>query len=410
MVDIAILGFGIVGSGVAQVCAMNASSISKKIGNEINIKKIVDLRDFPDSPWSDKLTKNADEVFNDPDIKVVVETIGGIGIAYDFTKKALMSGKSVVTSNKELVATYGPELLAMAHEKKLSYLFEASVGGGIPIIMPLNKCLSANQVQAIYGILNGTTNYILTKMKKEKISFEIALKQAQEFGYAEQNPTSDIEGHDTCRKIAILTSIATGQYIDYRKIFTQGITKVTDKDIEYASYLNCKIKLIAMAKKSEDTMELSVAPAIISCENPLAVADDVFNAILVEGNALGPAMFYGQGAGKLATASAVVADVMEAILHTNLTPHRMLWETDGMLKIKSHDECSSKVFMRLKDEEDSRVLLEKVEDYSDISILPKKFAGEIAVMIGSKSPINEKVLSGLSDNCDFVLSLIRVIL
>ncbi len=408
--NIAIFGFGIVGSGVAELCKMNNESISKKLGQEIKIKKIVDIRDFPDSPWASCFTKNAEDVFLDPEIKVVVETIGGIGIAYEFTKRALESGKSVVTSNKELVATHGPELLALAYKNKLSYSFEASVGGGIPIVRPLNKCLSANQVESIYGILNGTTNYILTKMKKDKISFDTALKQAQEHGYAEQNPTSDVEGHDTCRKIAILSSIATGEFIDYHKIYTEGITKITDRDIAYADTMNCKIKLIAMAKKdSESVIELSVSPAFISVENPLAVADDVFNAILVEGNALGPAMFYGKGAGKLATASAVVADVIEAILHINLTPHRMLWSTSETIKIKNHDECLVKVFMRLTDEEESREILEQLEDYADVTILRKKYDGEIAVMVGAKTPIIEKDLAKIIDYKASCLSMIRVL-
>jgi len=396
MINIAILGYGIVGSGVAEVCEMNNESISKKLGNNINIKKILDIRDFPGNPLEDRFTKNADEIFDDPEIVVIVETIGGVGIAYEFTKRAFESGKSVVTSNKELVATHGPELLDMAYNKKLSYLFEASVGGGIPIIRPLSKCLSANQVQSIYGILNGTTNYILTKMKDDKISFEKALKQAQECGYAEQNPTSDIEGHDTCRKIAILSSIASDQFIDYNSIYTEGISKVTDKDIVYAGFLGCKIKLIAIAKmNSEKNLEIRVTPAFLPVENPLAIADDVFNAVLIEGNALGPAMFYGKGAGKLATASAVVADVIEAILHIKLTPHRMQWAKTGSIKVKKHEECAVKAFIRFKDEEESRILLDELELITDITILKKRFDGEFAVYIGQKTPITEGELANI---------------
>lgn len=394
MINIAILGFGTVGSGVAEVCEMNRESIKKKSGNEIHIKKILDIRDFTGNPLESRFTKNADDVFLDPEIAVVVETIGGIGIAYEFTKRALEAGKSVVTSNKELVATHGPELLKLAYSKKLSYLFEASVGGGIPIIRPLNKCLSANQVESIYGVLNGTTNYILTKMKKDRISFEKALIEAQERGYAEQNPTADIEGHDTCRKIAILSSVATGEFIDYHKIYTEGISKVSDRDIAYADSMNCKVKLIAMAKKDTDSIiELRVAPAFITNENPLAIADDVFNAVLVEGNVLGPAMFYGKGAGKLATASAVLADVIEAVLHIHLTPHKVYWEETGSIQVKKHEDCLVKAFIRFKDEEESRIILDELETKTDIKILHKKFDGEFAILVGEKMPLTEGELS-----------------
>jgi len=396
MINIAVLGYGTVGSGVVEVCSMNKESINKKLGDKIFIKKILDVRDFPDEPLADRFTKNPDEVFLDPEISVVVETIGGIGIAYEYTKRALEAGKSVVTSNKELVATYGPELLAIAYSKKLSYLFEASVGGGIPIIRPLNKCLSANQVESIYGILNGTTNYILTRMKNEKISFETALREAQIHGYAEKIPTADIEGHDTCRKIAILASVASGEFIDYNQIYTEGISCVTDRDIVYADSLNNKIKLIAMAKKDRGNMiELRVAPAFIPVESPLAIADDVFNAILIEGNALGPAMFYGKGAGKMATASAVLADVIEAILHTHLTPHKVLWEQTNTIRVKKHENCAVKAFIRLLEGAESKDLLEKIKSCTDVTILPKQFEDEFAFLAGKTIPITEGALSDI---------------
>ncbi|HAA42811.1 MAG TPA: homoserine dehydrogenase, partial [Ruminiclostridium sp.] len=315
MINVAVLGYGVVGSGVVEIIRKNSLSISKKAGKQITVKRILDIRDFPDSPDKDILTKNADDIFNDPDINVVVETIGGITAAYEFTKRALMQGKHVVTSNKELVATHGPELLKLARENSVNYLFEASVGGGIPIIRPLNRCLAANEINRIVGILNGTTNYILSQMKREGKEFDVALKEAQKNGYAEADPTADIEGHDACRKIAILSSIAYDEFVDYKKIYTEGITKITPSDIMYAEKMNSTIKLIAMSEKLNGMIETRVSPVIIENTHPLAGVEDVFNAILVNGDAIGEAMFYGRGAGKLPTASAVVADVIEIVKH-----------------------------------------------------------------------------------------------
>lgn len=396
MINIAILGYGTVGSGVVEVCAMNRESINKKLGDEIHIKKILDIRDFTGDPLEDRFTNDPDDVFLDPDISVVVETIGGVDIAYEYTKLALDMGKSVVTSNKELVATFGPELLEMAYNKKLSYLFEASVGGGIPIIRPLNKCLSANQVQSIHGILNGTTNYILTKMKEDKISFETALEEAQKYGYAEKNPTADIEGHDTARKIAILASVAIGEFVDYNEIYTEGISAVSDRDIVYADAMGSKVKLIAMAKRDHDNViELRVAPAFLPLKNPLTIADDVFNAILIEGNAVGPALFYGKGAGKLATASAVLADVIEAILHTHLTPHKVLWKRTGQVHVKKHGDCFVKAFIRLKEEDRSKNLILELARHTDVTVLEKKFDDEFAIVVGRDIAITEDALSAI---------------
>lgn len=315
MVNVAILGYGVVGSGVAEVIKKNSESIRQRAGTEIKVKWILDIRDFPDSPDKDVLTKNADDVFNDSEVSIVVETIGGARIAHEFTKRALMAGKSVVTSNKELVATHGPELLQTAKENGVSYLFEASVGGGIPIIRPLNQCLAANEINGITGILNGTTNYILTQMKKEGKSFEAALKEAQQNGYAEQNPTADVEGHDACRKIAILSSIAYNEFVDCENIYTEGITKITVDDMKYADAIDGVIKLIAVSKKSGGKIFARVSPAIVRNEHPLSNVEDVFNAIVVNGDAVGDAMFYGRGAGKLPTASAVVADVIDIAKH-----------------------------------------------------------------------------------------------
>lgn len=346
MVNIAILGYGVVGSGVAEVIKKNSSSISKKAGEEIVVKKILDIRDFPDSPDREVLTKNQEEVFNDDSISIVAETIGGATIAYEFTKRAFESGKSVVTSNKELVATHGPELLRLAKEKEVNYLFEASVGGGIPIIRPLNQCLAANQIHGITGILNGTTNYIFSQMKQEGKDFDVALKGAQQNGYAEANPTADIEGYDACRKIAILSSIAYNEFVDYRNIYTEGITKITLTDMEYAQEMDSTIKLIAMSKRVGERLFARVSPAIISKTHPLANVEDVFNAIVVKGDAIGDVMFYGRGAGKLPTASAVVADVIDVVKHAGISG-RNIWERKEYNNVVEISETETRFFVRV---------------------------------------------------------------
>lgn len=316
MINVAVLGYGVVGSGVVEIIKKNCESISQKAGQEIRVKKILDIRDFDDTcPDKDLITKDPQEVFGDDSISIIVETIGGAKIAYEFTKRALESGKHVVTSNKELVATHGPELLKIAKNNNINYLFEASVGGGIPIIRPLNRCLAANEIYSIVGILNGTTNYILSQMKRDGKDFDVALKEAQKNGYAEADPTADIEGHDPCRKIAILSSIAYNEFVDYTKIYTEGISKITLTDIEYAESLNSSIKLIAMSEKIGDKVFARVTPALVDRDNPLYNVEDVFNAIVVKGDAIGEAMFYGPGAGKLPTASAVVADIIEIVKH-----------------------------------------------------------------------------------------------
>lgn len=321
MINVAVIGYGVVGSGVVEIIKKNCASISQKAGKEIKVKKVLDIRDFDDT-CADKelLTKNPQDVFGDESISIVIETIGGAKIAYEYTKKALESGKHVVTSNKELVATHGPELLKLAKKNKINYLFEASVGGGIPIIRPLNRCLAANEIYSIVGILNGTTNYILTQMRRDGKDFDVALKEAQKNGYAEADPTADIEGHDSCRKIAILSSIAYNEFVDYKDINTEGISKLTLTDIKYAESLNSSIKLIAMSEKIGDKIVARVSPALVDKDNPLFNVEDVFNAIVVKGDAIGEAMFYGRGAGKLPTASAVVADVIEIVKH---------WESCG---------------------------------------------------------------------------------
>ncbi len=311
---IAIMGFGVVGSGVGEVVTKNQENLINKCGESIEIAHILDLRDFPDSEF-DCFTKDFNDILNDPEVGVVVETMGGVNPAYDFTKKLLLAGKHVVTSNKELVATHGTELLALARERNINYLFEASVGGGIPIIRPLYSCLTAGEATDVFGILNGTTNYILTQMFQCGESFENALKAAQQKGYAEADPTADVEGYDTCRKIAILAALAFGKALDYTKISTEGITKITADDVAFAEKLGYAIKLIGHSTKDGDAVYAAVFPAFVPKNSPLAGINDVFNGIIVRGSDLGEVMFYGRGAGKLPTANAVVADVVDAIKH-----------------------------------------------------------------------------------------------
>lgn len=379
MINVAILGFGVVGCGVAEVLKINSESITQRAGQEIKVKWILDIRDFTDSPYADVLTKNADDVFNDSSVDIVVETIGGAKIAAEFTKRALMSGKSVVTSNKELVASQGPELLQLAKENGVSYLFEASVGGGIPIIRPLNQCLAANEINGITGILNGTTNYIFTHMRKEGKSFEDALKGAQQNGYAEQNPTADVEGHDTCRKLAILSSIAYNEFVDSENIYTEGITKVTTEDMKYAEAMNGVIKLIAISRKVNDKIFARVSPAIISKDHPLANVEDVFNAIVVKGNAIGDAMFYGRGAGKMPTASAVVADIIDIAKHPNFGTTNV-WVRSNENNIIEIENSSAKFLVRVQvsdvseaKKDISSVFSQKVE-YIEMNSENNKFA------------------------------------
>ena len=346
MVNVAILGFGVVGSGVAEVLATNGSHIDKKVDDLIRLKYILDVRDFPDSPFADQVIHDFSIIENDPEVNIVVETIGGAKVALDFTRRALMAGKSVVTSNKELVAEHGCELLKLAQEKGVSYLFEASVGGGIPIIRPLNQCLAANEIEEICGILNGTTNYILTRMIRAGLSFDAALKEAQANGYAEADPTADIEGHDACRKICILASLAFGRHIYPRQVPTEGITAVTLADVAYADSCGKKIKLLGRAIRQDDGRVCAyVAPHLVDGEDPLAGVEDVFNAITVKGNAIGEVMFYGRGAGKLPTASAVVADVIDIAKDVKRDHHNQ-WGPGAPDLVVSPDGLTSRWYVR----------------------------------------------------------------
>lgn len=346
MVNIAILGYGTVGSGVVEVLEKNKASIDNKAGDELYIKYVLDLKEFPGTSIETKLTKNFEDILEDDSVQIVVEVMGGLKPAYDFVKKALLKGKSVVTSNKELVARYGPELLEIARRKNINFLFEASVGGGIPIIRPLNKSLTADEIYEITGILNGTTNYILSKMAREGLNFEEVLKEAQELGFAERDPEADIEGYDACRKIAILSSLAYGMHVNFEEIYTEGISKIRLKDLEYAKELGYQIKLLGISKKIEEKAYAMVAPMMISDNHPLSNVHDVFNAIFIKGNVIGDVMFYGSGAGKLPTASAVVADVVDAAKHLdkNIITH---WYSKEM-NLMSLEEVPSQLFIAIK--------------------------------------------------------------
>ena len=347
MINVAVLGYGTVGSGVVEVIEKNKEMINKKSAEELNVKYILDLRDFPGDPYEDKIVHDVNVILEDEEVKIICETMGGVGAAYQFTKQALEKGKSVCTSNKELVAKYGPELLKIARDNNCNYLFEASVGGGIPIIRPLNYSLTAEKIEAVTGILNGTTNYILSKMEKEGADFEDVLKEAQEKGYEERNPEADVEGHDACRKIAILSSLMMGKNVDSEKVFTEGITKVTAADFLYAKAANSSIKLLAMSKaQDDDTAFAMVAPFMISKEHPLAMVNDVFNAVFVTGNMLGDSMYYGRGAGKLPTASAVVSDVVDCARHMGKVI-MCFWDKEEV-KLTDVAETEKRFFVRAK--------------------------------------------------------------
>lgn len=346
MVKVAVLGYGNIGSGVVTVIQENEKLIEKKIDQEIEVKYVLDLRDFPGDPMEDKLVHDVNVILEDPEINIVCETMGGVEPAYTFSKKALLAGKSVCTSNKELVAAHGAELLEVARKQNVNYMFEASVGGGIPIIRPLNHSLTPEKIEAITGIMNGTTNYMLTKMAKEGCSYEEVLKEAQEKGYAERNPEADVEGYDTCRKIAILSSLMTGKSVNYEKIYTEGITKITARDFAYARALGMSIKLLALSRRvGEETLAMT-APFLISSDSPLYTVNGVFNAVLVKGNMLGESMYYGRGAGKLPTASAVAADVVDCARHMGETL-TCFWDA-GEAALVSMDNVARRFFFRVK--------------------------------------------------------------
>ena len=346
MVNVAILGFGTVGSGVAEVLTMNRELIDKRTAQQVRLKYILDVRDFPDSPYEECFVKDFSVIENDPEVDIVVETIGGATVALDFTTRALKAGKSVVSSNKELVATHGYDLLQLAKENGVSYLFEASVGGGIPVLRPLTNCLAGNEIEQVCGILNGTTNYILTRMIRAGLSFEQALKEAQDNGYAERDPSADIEGHDACRKICILAALSFGSHVYPEQVPTQGITAITLADVDYANSCGYKIKLLGRALRMDGGKICAyVAPHLVSGSDPLSGVEDVFNAIKVTGNAVGDAMFYGRGAGKLPTASAVVGDIAD-IAKDVKTRKRNEWAPGSKDLVQSPDELTFRWYVR----------------------------------------------------------------
>lgn len=364
---IAVLGYGTVGSGVVELINMNSGEVNANSGTNVDIKYILDIRDFNDSPYAHLFTKDFNDILNDREVDIVVEVIGGLEPAYTFVSKSLAAGKSVVTSNKELVSVHGDKLLKLAKDNNVNFLFEASVGGGIPIIRPLSQCLSANKIHSIAGILNGTTNFILTKMINEGYSFDGALKTAQQLGYAEANPTADVEGIDTCRKIAILASLAFGKHIDPETVSTEGITKVSLEDMMRADKLGYAVKLLGLCKKDEaDNLYIMVAPFFVEKSNPIAGVQDVFNAILVEGNAVGVSMFYGRGAGKLPTASAVVADVIDCAKHKNARKD-IFWESSDGTGVCDTDSMSCKRYVRFDESVDVSELQKVFNDSEIIS-------------------------------------------
>ena len=348
MINVAILGYGTVGSGVFEVLNENKESISRRAGQELHVKYVLDLRDFPGQPVEKVLVHDYEQIVSDPEVDIVVEVMGGVEPAYTFVKKALLAGKNVCTSNKALVAKHGRELMDIAKEKSINFLFEASCGGGIPIIRVINSSLTGDEIDEVTGILNGTTNYMLYKMSTEGCEFDTVLKEAQQKGYAEADPTADVEGYDACRKIAILSSLAYERYFDFEDIYTEGITKITPEDMEYAAKLGRTIKLLGTSRRLADgTCYAMVAPFMLGQNSPLYSVNDVFNAVFVHGNVLGDAMFYGSGAGKLQTASAVVADVVDEAkhLHRNIMTN---WSSYA-LKLMDMDEVEGRFFVRVSD-------------------------------------------------------------
>ena len=399
MVKVAVLGYGTVGSGIVEVIKTNQDMVNKKAGDEIDVKYILDLRDFPGDPYENLVVHDVEIILNDPEVLVIAEAMGGVEPAYTFTKRALSAGKSVCTSNKELVAKHGAELIELARVNKCNYMFEASVGGGIPIIRPLNASLTPERVDGITGILNGTTNYILTKMEKGGSDFDTVLKEAQDKGYAERNPEADVEGYDACRKIAILSSLIYGKNVNFENIYTEGITKITTNDFAYAKKAGYTIKLLAMSKEVDGKYFAMVTPCMINDQNPLYFVNDVFNGILVHGNTLGNTMYYGAGAGKLPTASAVVSDIIDCVKHLGKTVF-CFWDKEE-LTLSSMDDSVKRFFVRVKDADFAKAK----EVFGDVEEIDAQIAGEKGFFTQAMS---EKAFKEKSAQVGEIISRIRV--
>ncbi len=411
MIDIAVMGHGTVGSGVVEVLQKNSEVISERVKNDINIKYILDLREFPGLPYSDKFIKDFNVILNDPDIKVVAEVMGGVHPAYEFTKSCLLAGKSVVTSNKELVAQKGSELLKIAEENNVNYLFEASVGGGIPVLRPIAQCLAANEICEIQGILNGTTNFIMTKMVKEKVSFDEALAEAQRLGYAEKDPTADIEGHDACRKICILAALSFGKHIYPDSVYTEGITKITSADTAYADFAGYVIKLIGRAKLDSDKKcTVTVYPALVSRTNQLSNVDDVYNAITIKGDAVGDVMFYGKGAGKMPTASAVVADIIDCVKHLHARKY-LSWDDADSSYIADFENDTLRMYVHCTAGSDRAKLKAEAEQlFGEIKILGRNGEAENELAFITPFATEKELKNRLSKlSTGRVISTIRLI-
>ncbi len=378
MVNIAIMGHGVVGSGVAEILINHRKRVSQKAKNDINVKYILDLRDFDNVEYSDKFIKDFNIILNDPEVQVVVEVMGGCTFAYDYVKACLLAGKSVCSSNKELVAQKGAELLQIASEKNVNFLFEASVGGGIPVLRPMAQCLTANEITEVTGILNGTTNFILTKMVTENMDFDAALKLAQQLGYAEKDPTADIEGLDACRKICILASLGFGKHVYPNQITAEGITKITLNDIENASALGYVIKLIGKTRKLDNgQITAAVYPALVSRQNMLSGVNDVFNAIMVRGDEVGDVMFYGRGAGKFPTASAVVGDVIDCVKHLSARKY-LFWEDGDDSYVADVMNDVAKLYVRCKCDNLSSAQAEIEELFNEVTLFKDASRNEIS--------------------------------
>ena len=398
MIKVAILGYGTVGSGVFEILKQNSEVITGKAGQDVDIKYVLDLRDFPGDPCESVLVHDYNIILNDPEVEIVIEVMGGLKPAYDFVKAALEAGKSVCTSNKELVAKYGAELVSIAQQHNRNFLFEAAVGGGIPIIRPLNMHITADKIQEITGILNGTTNYILTKMDREGADFDSVLKQAQDLGYAERNPEADVEGFDAVRKIAILASLAYGETVDFEEIYTEGITKISAEDFKYAKKMGRSIKLLAKCKNEEGKVVASVSPRLLAEDHPLFHVSDVVNGILVRGNMVGDLVFIGSGAGSLPTASAVVSDVVDCVRHLNVST-TVVWNAKK-LELEDFSKSKKAFFVR------TSASKEEIENvFGEVSYVDADIAGEV----GFVTPrLSENQFAEQAEKLGNIISRIRV--